>query len=211
MGRSSSSPANRLKVLARAKERAAKVKRGEVLRSRDMSKLLEVSWPTLRGWCNDLEGFAESGAFTPGGQGVDYGFHPRATVQFLIKHFTKVQKGQVERARRTRSIVGGGRLADMPEDFDLDDLTKMLRVNGVLREAQERDRLLVDRGDMLAGLVATFSAMQQAGLTAIQQADPTGQWAPRERAAAETAVRTMMTAQYAAMTKELTKLRGGTA
>lgn len=182
-----------------------------MLGAQPMSKLLEVSWPTLRGWCNDIEGFVESGAFTGGGQGVEYGFHPRATVQFLTKHFEKLHKGKIDKARRTRMIVGGGKLGHLPDEYDLDDMSKMLRVNGALREAQERDSNLVDRGDMQAGLISLYSAMQQAGLTATQIADPTGRWDARERAAAELAVRTMMTAQYAAMTKELTKLRGGTA
>ena len=87
MARSKTSVSARLNRLIKAKERIFALPRGELLKAKPMAKALGISWPILLGWCDDIDGFEQSGAFERGAQGMDYQFCPVRTVWFLIEHF----------------------------------------------------------------------------------------------------------------------------
>jgi len=211
VARTPTSPAARLKVLERAKVRAAQCKRGETLAGNMMARMLETSWPTLQAWCAELDGFAESGAFEGGGNGVPYTFHPKATVAFLIKHFKAQDRDRIRQARRVRKLVGGDDLADVPEDYTLDDLSKIIRTASQLREERERQGRLTDAAAVSQALREMFSRMQQAGTRAAQQQDPTGQWPPEIRESFENAVSSIMHAMEVAARDVLSARRGAAA
>lgn len=211
MARSATSPAARLRRLEGALAKTKKFKRGEVLTSDPMRELLGVSWPVLREWCNDIAGFEESGAFVRGGNGIEWEFKPAATVRFLIKHFTAEQKARQAKAREVRKLVGGDRLDGLPDDFDLDEINKMIRTSALLREEREKAGELVDAGKAREALRTLMTEMQQAGVKAASQQDPTGQWSPEIREAFEDAVNNVLVVMGRAGERALSALRGRTA
>ena len=77
----------RLRELNRALEQARKLPKKDTLTSLPMAAMIGVSWPILRGWCRDFEGFAASKAFEAGDNGIKYRFKPVPTIEWLIKHF----------------------------------------------------------------------------------------------------------------------------
>jgi hypothetical protein len=211
MARPATSPAARLRQLEAAMERAKKLKRGERLSAMPMAELIGVGWPTLRGWCNDIPGFAESGAFEGGGNGIEYSFAAAKTLRFLTGHFTRVREQGVARARRLRQIAGGESLAAVPDDYDLDELRKLHALSITVQETKVRAGELTSRSQVTSRLREVFGAMQAAGVKAIQQADPTGQMAPETRSIVEDVMRSVLLAQERAAQECLAGLNGGAA
>lgn len=211
MARPATTPSARLKVLARAKAKAEKMKRGERVTAKPMAELLEVSWPALRGWCDDIPGFAESGAFDRGGNGVEYSFLALKTVNVLIKHFERERDRRAGKARRARKIIGAEGFVDVPEDYGLDETGKMLRLSIEFQDAKARSGELVRRREIVDVLNRTFPEMLQAGLMAAQQADPNGRWSPDQRTAAQTVARMILSAQEKIVQRDLVRIRGGAA
>lgn len=211
MARSATSPAARLQRLEAALAKARAMKRGTVLTFEPMMELLGVSRPVLRDWCREIPGFAESGAFEGGGNGIEYRFNPVKTVRFLIRHFTAERDARVAKAREVRRMVAGDRLEGLPDDFDLDEIRKMIQVHAALREERQRAGELVDAARAREALRAMTTEMQQAGVKAASQQDPTGQWPPEIREAFEDAVNNVLVVMGRAGEKALRALRGGTA
>ncbi len=211
MARSATGPAARLRRLEAALEKAKKLKRGSVLTAEPMRELLGVSWPVLRDWCNDIAGFEESGAFVRGGNGVEWEFKPATTIRFLIKHFKAEQQARQAKAREVRRLVGGSRLDGLPDDFDLDQINKMIRTSALLREERQRAGELVDAAKVSEALRTMMTEMQQAGVKAASQQDPTGQWPPEIREKFEDAVNNVLVVMGRAGERALSALRGGTA
>lgn len=211
MARSATSLAARLQRLEAARVKVRAMKRGAVLTFEPMMELLGVSRPILRDWCRDIPGFAESGAFEGGGNGIEYRFNPGATVRFLIKHFAAERDARVKKAREVRRMVAGDRLDDLPEDFDLDEIRKMIAVTAALREERERAGELVDAAKARDALRTMMTEMQQAGVKAASQQDPTGQWSPEIREKFEDAVNNVLVVMGRAGETALRQLRGGTA
>ena len=211
MARPATSPSARLATLAKAEVKAAKLKRGQILTAAPMSELLGVRWPALRDWCNDIPGFAESKAFEPGGNGIEWSFKAVATVRFLKAHFAKEQAKRSARAKRVRQIIGGDDLANAPDDLSLDELAKMVRLSTDFQEARVRSGKLVDVDRLEPQLRNCFSEMQQAGMRCVQQMDPTGSWLPETRTIVENVTRSILLAQQRAAEDCLAGLNGGTA
>lgn len=211
MARSAPPPSARLKVLHRARAKAAKIRSGETLSAMPMAELLEVRWPALREWCNTFDGFADSGVFEGGGNGVDYVFRPRQTITWLIRHFEKEQAAKSAKARRVRRLVGGGQLAGVPDDYSVDELGKIISVRSKLREERLKDGGLVDAARAQHAVREMFSRMQLAGAQAAQQQDPTGQWPLELREAFDDAIDKFMHAMDVAARDCLKTLRGGAA
>lgn len=209
MGFSAQSPEVRRAALDRAAEKAKAFKRGDTLSASPMSDLLEVSWNTLKGWTRSIPGLA--GCFVIGAQGQQYEFKPAATVKALRRHFDAEQARRVKQAERTRRIVGSDKLVDVPADYDLDSLNKMLRTISALRDAQVRDGALVDRAEVVEMARGTFQAMLQAGVTALQTVDPTGSWTPEQREAADMVARQILTAQQRIVERDFGSSSGGAA
>jgi len=105
-GRPATSHTARIKALEAAKSRAAKLKRGERLSAMPMAELLKVRWPTLRDWCDDLPGFAQSGCFIAGGNGIEWEFRAARTVDWLLSHFRGVVEKQAAESRRLSKAIG---------------------------------------------------------------------------------------------------------
>ena len=94
-------PQGRIKILSAAQKRAKSVfKKDEVLSARPMCEVLSVSWGTLKNWCEEIEGFEASGAFTRGGEGIKWNFKVHETIEYLLA-WAKSQLRQ--RKRRSRS------------------------------------------------------------------------------------------------------------
>jgi hypothetical protein len=215
MAKAGNSLAARLRKLDAALERAKKLPRGTTLTGQStkelsMAEVLGVSWPVLRGWCKDVPGFEESGAFTRGGNGIDYEFKPVATVRFLIKHFTAERDARARKAREVRRMVAGDQLDGLPDEFDLDEIRKMIQVHAALREERQKAGELVEAGKLREALNGMMSEMQQAGVKAASQQDPTGQWPPEIREKFEDAINTVLVTMGRAGERVL-KLCGGTA
>ena len=209
MAASASSPAHRLKVLEAARIRAKKeLGRGETLGAKPMAALLKVQWVTLREWCRTFDGFADAGCFTFGGQGTDYVFKPIATIDWLRKHFEKDLAQRTARARRDQKLVAGRTLDEVPDDYDLDQLRKLLKATTEFQDAKVSAGQLVDREGVVAILRKTFPELLQAGMTAAQVADPSGQWSPDARQAAEAVTRIILTAQQKIIQRDMNRLGG---
>lgn len=211
MARPATSPAVRIKALEAAKQRAKTLKRGEHLSAMPMAQLIGVSWPTLRDWCRDIPALVEKGAFEGGGNGIEYSFNPRKTIDVLIAHFTAERDARRKRASRIRKIVTGSDAPETVEDFDLDEMRKMLGLSNSLQDAKVKSNELVRRDVVSDLLRQVFTSMQQAGVKVIQQADPTGQMLPETRSIVEDVVRSLLLAQERAAQECLRGLNGGAA
>lgn len=211
MAFSSTSPAVRLRSLEKAKERCKVLKRGETLAAMPMAKLLAVSWNTLKRWCDEVDGFEESGAFERGANGKEYKFQARKSLDYLIKHFTAEADRASKRAKRTTKLIGGGALDDMPDDYSLDELNKALSTSIKLFEHRERVGEFTNKAQQQAALNRTFSAMQMAALRVPNELDPTGQWPKDRRQFADMLIRQVLVSQEREARKELREPNGGAA
>lgn len=205
------SPAARLRRLEAALPKAKKLKRGSTLTAKPMAELIGVTWPVLRGWCDDVPGFEESGVFVRGGNGIEWDFKPVASIRFLMKHFEAEKQARVEAARRIRRAVGGGALEAVPDEYSLDDMAKMVRLSHQVQDHKIRQGELVAAEGVRNPLQRVFSRMQAAGLRAAQEADPNGRWSAETRQAVEDVSRSILLAQERAAQDCLKELNGGAA
>lgn len=106
MARSKASLSARLRKLRAARQRIFSLPLGQTLTATPMAKLLGVSWPTLRDWCNEIEGFDQSGAFEAGAEGVEYQFCPVRTVWFLIDYMERESAEQADKNRGLQESAG---------------------------------------------------------------------------------------------------------
>lgn len=194
MARAATPPSARLLQLKHAKDKAAKLKRGEQLTAQPMADLLGVSWPALRKWCDEVEELTKFNAFVRGGNGVEWAFRPIQTVNALIAHFEAKQKASAKRAQRVKKIVAGNALEGAPEDLSIDELTKMVRLSREIREEQERQGELIDAAKARMAIMSFMSNIQEAALRAAQEQDPNGRWPPEIRVSFETATQNLLVA-----------------
>lgn len=192
MARPAATPSARLRALDLAATKASGLKRGEKVTARPMCEMLGVSWPVLRDWCDTLPGFAESGAFQRGGNGIEWVFHPRKVVAFLRKHFESQQRASARRAKKIQRLVGMQEEAVETADLSLDEMAKMIRLSNMLQEQQERQRKLVNAEVAAKAIREMCGSMQQAVLRSAQEQDPMGQWPPEIRESFEKAMRTVL-------------------
>ncbi|MAC56924.1 MAG: hypothetical protein CMH85_01300 [Novosphingobium sp.] len=199
----------RLKRLEAARPKIAALPRGTLLTSVPMAKALGVNWPTLRGWCDDIDGFEESGAFERGSNGAKYEFCPVRTLWFLIEHFENLARSEVEKAERLNALALGPQ-ADAARGLDLDDMKKVLDTQDRLMDARERAGELTDAATMRTLLTKVFSSMQEVPLTVAQELDPSGQWPAEFRANFDRAMQSVLLRQRAAGRKVMDAMRQGT-
>lgn len=211
MPRSPTSPAVRLDRLRKAKDRLGDLKRGETLSAKPMAEFLGVTWKVLREWCDEIPELEDKGAFVRGGNGIEWVFKPRPMITGLIKHFEAMVKDRTEKARRVKKLVGGDALNDIPDDFDLDQIAKMVRIAGQLREERERQGELIEAETARTAINAMMTRMQQAGLKAAREQDPTGTFPPQIASKFEDAINTVILHMAQAGQDCLKALRGGTA
>ncbi len=135
MARSKASLSARLRKLRTAKQRIFSSPRGEVVTSMPMAKMLGVSWPTLRDWCNEIEGFAESGAFEAGANGIEYQFCPVRTVWFLIEHMERESAEQAEKNRGLQESAGMT-LPDSEDDVTFEEARGLVNMTVTMVSAK---------------------------------------------------------------------------
>lgn len=211
MAQPANNPAARLRLIEAAKVRAKPLRRGELLASKPMAELLRVNWQTLRRWCDEIPRLAESDAFVRGGNGIEWEFKPKATIALLSAHFKAVQTEGRKQVKRIREIAAGDELAGTDQDLDLDQLTKMVRLNREIQELRVREGRLVDADEQRSAVRAMFGRMQDAVLRSAQEQDPTGQWPPEIRESFENATQSILLAMEQAGQECLASLNGGSA
>lgn len=181
-----------IRRLEAAREAAKSLPRGTVLSAEPMAELVGMTWTALRGWCRNIEGFAESGAFVGGGNGINYEFKPLKAVDFLLRHFRNAQKVAAKKQARIREIVGGTALASVTEELTLDELKKMIELSIKVQDQLERQGKLMDAEKLRAAVTTMISKIQQAVLRGPMEQDPTGQWTAEMRDAFETMNRKLL-------------------
>ena len=211
MARPQTSPAARLRALKDAKDKLPPLKRGETLSMRPMAEMLRVSTKALTAWCDDIPGFEESGVFVRGGNGVEYAFKPRRTIDWLIKHFEKEVQSAAAKSRRTRKIVAGNALDAAPEDYSLDDMRKMVQLSQTIQADRERQGQLIDAAKARDAFREYHSRLQSAMLKSAQEQDPQGRWTAEIREPFENAIRSVLLDMERAGRTCLERLNGGTA
>jgi len=211
MARNPTNPSARIAQLERALAKAKKLKRGTVLSAKPMAELIGISWPVLRDWTRDVPGFAESNAFTGGGNGINYAFRPAPTIRFLIKHFEAERKAATERAAKVRKVLTSREVDELPADMSLDEIAKLVRVARELREERQRQGQLVDASIVSNAVERMMTRMQQAGLAAAREQDPTGQFEPEIAEKFENAINSVIVQMGQAGRDCLSALRGGAA
>jgi cell fate (sporulation/competence/biofilm development) regulator YlbF (YheA/YmcA/DUF963 family) len=173
-------------------ERAKQIPCGEVLTSVPMAKLLGVNWTTLRDWCRDFEGFAESGVFQAGDKGVNYTFEPRATVLWLIRHFEAKRLVAANRSQRIAEMTGTTEMVDTAGEMSLAEMDKALSITTRLRVERTEQQRLTDAQKALAGFREYHSTIQQAAMRSAQEQDPEGRWPPEIRESFEDAMQSLL-------------------
>ncbi len=173
MAANTTSLSARIRALEAAQKRAAALPRKARLSFVPMMELIGVSRPVLRDWCREIEGFAESGAFVMGGNGIEWDFDPRKTVAFLLKHFRGVVADQ---GKRSRSIAqaSGIELAEDDEAVSLAEVKERMNLTMTAVAAAERQGryMLVDE---VASFIAGYNQRVIDGIMGVRtQADPNG-------------------------------------
>jgi hypothetical protein len=87
----------------------------------------------------------------------------------------------------------------------------MIRVARELREERQRQGNLVEVATIRAAVDGMISRMQQAGLQAAREQDPTGSWPPHIAVAFEEAVNSLILRMGEAGERFLREFSGGTA
>jgi hypothetical protein len=157
-----------------------------------MAKLLGVNWTTLRDWCRDFDGFAESGVFQAGDKGVNYTFEPRATVLWLTRHFEAKQVAAAQKSKRLGEITGTAEMVAPGEELSLAEMDKVLSITTRLRVERTEQQRLTDAQRALAGFREYHSTIQQAAMRAAQEQDPEGRWPPEIRESLEDAMQSVL-------------------
>lgn len=210
MARPGTSAAVRLKKLEASLEKTRSIPCGTALSFEPMLALLGISSrQVLRGWCREIPGFEESGAFETGGNGIEWKFEPRATILFLIRHFEAERDAAAARNKAMKDMAGGTALEAVPDDFDMRQTREMIDLSLKVQDARERAQTLVPIAPVAAALRRMFGAMQAAGLQAAQKLDPLGQWPPQVRESVEDGIRSLMAEQRDAARNCLVELRSG--
>lgn len=209
MPATATSPDARLRKLRSALERAKNVDRREVRSAKPMADLIGVSWPVLRGWCDDIPGFEDSGAFARGGNGIEWEFSPLATVMFLVRHFENVIAHQIDRARKEREEAGLKESDGIPAHFDPARAAKTVDLRTKVDDAMVRQGRLTDAAKARSILNRLFSDMKSAGYRALHEADPNGRWSPETRVTVETVTREIIRQQERAAQIAVKELNGG--
>lgn len=176
MARPATSEQARLRKLRSALDRAKKLDFGVVLTSQPMRELLGVSWPVLRGWCNDIPELDESGAFITGSEGNAWSFNPVATIWVLIRHFEKVREEKIAANAKMREAATGDALEGVPAEFDIRETREALNLFTQMRNLQVQDGKLIQRDAAVGAVREMLTSIQEATLGAPAVLDPTSDW-----------------------------------
>ena len=180
MARSKTSVSARLNRLIKAKERIFALPRGELLKAKPMAKALGISWPILLGWCDDIDGFEQSGAFERGAQGMDYQFCPVRTVWFLIEHF-EAMRAEFSGKTQEEATKAGITLEEGDGAESWEEVRGRTNLSITVTQAQERQKRTCET-DLVKGLFwASFDGWQTAIMGIRTRMDPNGQMTAAQR------------------------------
>jgi hypothetical protein len=198
----------RIRKLELAEARAKALPRAAVLSSKPMSELLGVSWVTLRGYCDEIDGFEASGSFVRGGNGIEWVFKPARTVAYLLKHFRSVSVRQAAKSRKVTKAVGVTLSDDdapsLAETKDLVNLTLTVTA------AQERQHRYAP-ADEVANFIAGYNEELVSGILGVKtKVDPNGNLPPALRKAVDEELRSLATALHAKAASYIEAKRAGT-
>lgn len=139
-----------------------------------MSETLSVSWPTLRDWC-DLDAFHHSGAFVRGGNGIEWEFDPRKTVDVLLQHFRELVANEAERNAPSLKAQGLDTTST-----SIVEAGRLLQLTNAVEEARRRSGITSDTREV-AGVIERFAQLGARFSTIGARIDPTGQLDPALR------------------------------
>ena len=146
-----------------------------------MAGLLNVTRHTLVEWCDDIEGFEQSGCWRRGGNGIGYEFNPLATIWFLIRHFERVQAEEVDKLQKQRSLIAGDKLDSVPDEFTIKDSKDALALHLQIIAAEKDAAKLVDAEESHGLFNDLIIRLREECLSAPQKLDPTNEWEPEVR------------------------------
>ena len=186
----------RIKRLEVAQGRAAKLPAKQVLSFKPMAELLGVSRPVLTGWADDIEGFEESGSFVRGGNGIEWAFKPKKTVDFLLRHFRKVAEGQNRKSREITKSVGVS-LADDDEAVSLAEIKDRVNLTLSLTAAAEKQGQYVP-AERLTHFLAGYNQAVVDGIMGVRtRVDPNGNLPPSLRKQIDEQLRSVASSVHA--------------
>lgn len=179
MSRPPSNLSARIRRLEAAKARADKLTARQSLSFKPMLELLGVSRPTLTEWC-DLPGFEQSGCFVRGGNGIEWEFKARRSVDWLLKHFRKEAERQAEKSRAlTKSI--GVQVSERDDDLSLAEVKDRVNLTITLTQAAERQQQYVLASEMAAFLTGYNQRVLDGIMGVRTRVDPNGNLPPHIR------------------------------
>lgn len=197
-----------LKNLSKALEKAKTLSPGDTLTQEPMFQMLGVSRVTLRNWCNDIDGFEQSGAFVRGAQGIEWSFNPVATIWFLIRHFERVRDQKIERTKDLMGLAGFSDVDDAAAEMSLMDIERALNIRSKLRAGQVEDGTLTDASALANKMNDMILTMQQSAMNQVRRKDPTNGWPVDIRESFEAAFSDLMDDMRNAGKKFVREIRG---
>lgn len=209
MARPTTNLTARIRRLEAAKARADKLPARQVLTFKPMADMLGVSRPVLTGWADEIEGFEKSGAFERGGNGIEWQFKPRKTVDFLLKHFRKQAEKQSAKSRElTRSI--GVSLAENDEATSLAEVKDRVNLTLTVTAAGEKQGHYTLAEDVRS-FVTGYNQSVVDGIMGVRtKVDPNGNLPPLLRKQIDEYLRSVATAAHAKAAQFVKDFRAGT-
>lgn len=204
MARTVLSPQARLAQLRVAKKRADAHSARATLTAEPMAKLLGVSWQgALRRWCNELQGFEQSGCFVRGGQGIEWTFKVRKTTDWLIRYFEREEQALKAKSRRTEKVLALPE-GTMPDGYTLVEVDKSMSLYQKIAEHKREAKEWVPREHVEQILREVLIAARDHCLGVIGVADPNGVFPPEIREKVERAT-VAQAAAFAERCEELSR------
>ena len=209
MAKSAPNLTARIRRLEAAKARADKLPARQVLTFKPMAELLGVSRPVLTGWADDVEGFEESGAFERGGNGIEWQFKPRKTVDFLLKHFRKQAEKQSAKSRELSKSVGVS-LAENDEATSLAEVKDRVNLTLAVTAAAEKQGHYTPAEDVRAFITGYNQSVVDGIMGVKTKVDPNGNLPPLLRKQIDDYLRSVATAAHAKAAQFVKDFRAGT-
>lgn len=208
MAKSAPNLTARIRRLEAAKARADKLPARQVLSFKPMAELLGVSRQVLTGWADEVKGFEESGAFKRGGNGIEWEFRPRKTVDYLLRHFRKMAESQSRKSRElTRSI--GVSLAENDEALSLTEVKERVNLTLTVTAAAERQHLYTPADEVRAFLGGYNQAVVDGIMGVRTKVDPNGNLPPHIRKQVDEYLRSVATAVHASAQRYIEGVNAG--
>ena len=209
MGRQSTNLSARISRLEAAKKRADKLGVRQTLSFKPMVELLGVSRPTLTEWCDNVPGFEEAKCFKRGGNGIEWEFKARKTVDFLLDHFRSVAEKQAAKSREISKAVGVT-LPDAEHSPSLAETKQLVELTMTVTGAAEKQRMYVLADDVQSFMVGYNQSVVDGILGVRTKVDPNGKLPPAVRKQVDEYLRSVATAVHAKATRFIEETCAGT-